>query len=299
MNKPTLQIQSVVYGNEKNNLIKAIQYVANAVRVEKKDAGYLGRVKMIYGDGSPTPVFTESEIHELQKTYRDYIDLEYRVFGYNTGSAKGHNLLGETCTSDYMLIMNPDVIMSPRTLIELMVPFDDERVGMVEARQSPIEHPKEYNKETMETDWATTACAVFPTKLFNQLNGFDYETFFLYCDDLDFSWRLRLEGYKIIYQPLAPVFHAKRLNSHGGWMPTKAEVYYSSEAALMMAHKWSNPKLVKQLLRQYQNASLPEREAASYFIKRRNECSLPTPIDPNHEVAVFINGCYTVHRFAL
>jgi GT2 family glycosyltransferase len=39
-------------------------------------------------------------------------------------------------------------------------------------------------------------------------------TFFMYCEDVDLSWRLRLLGYAIIYAPDAVVYH--RLSATGG-----------------------------------------------------------------------------------
>ena len=57
MEKPGVQIQSVIYGNEKKNLERTLEYLANAVRVERNEAGTLGRVRMVYGDGTPEPVF--------------------------------------------------------------------------------------------------------------------------------------------------------------------------------------------------------------------------------------------------
>ena len=197
------------------------------------------------------------------------------------------------------MIMNPDILMSPRTLIEMMALMDDADTGMVEARQTPLEHPKEYDLETLETDWATTACALIRADVFRKLNGFDSDTFFLYCDDVDFSWRVRLAGFKVRYQPLAPVYHAKHLDSKGKWIATGAEVYYSAEASLLMAHKWSNPKLVKKLLRIFSGASGAQQDAAKTFIKRRKEGTLPTPIDPEHKVASFRDWNYSGMRFVL
>lgn len=299
MEKMGLQIQSVIYGNEKKNLERTLEYLANAVRVEREKSGTLGCVRMVYGDGTPEPVFSPNEILALQEKYREYFKLDYKVFGFNSGSAKGHNILAEDCTAEYMLIMNPDVIMAPRCLIELMYPFHDEEVGMVEARQSPVEHPKEYDVETKETQWATTACAVFRTEIFRQINGFDSDSFFLYCDDVDFSWRLRLAGYKIIYNPLALVYHAKRLDSKGQWEPTKAEVYYSAEAALMMAHKWSNPKQVDQILRNYMNSTRMYKEIAEKFLQKRKTGALPKPLDPEHKVSKFVEWHYGDYRFII
>ena len=38
--------------------------------------------------------------------------------------------------------------------------------------------------------------------------------FFMYCEDVDLSWRLRLRGYAIVYAPEALVYH--RLSATGG-----------------------------------------------------------------------------------
>ena len=299
MNEPTIQVQSVIYQNDPASLRRTIEHLANAIRVERESVAQLGGVKLIYGDASPEPILTEEDLSALRAAFGADLDIEYRFFGFNSGTAKGHNLLAEGSRADYFMIMNPDILMSPRTLIEMMALMDDADTGMVEARQTPLEHPKEYDLETLETDWATTACALIRADVFRKLNGFDSDTFFLYCDDVDFSWRVRLAGFKVRYQPLAPVYHAKHLDSKGKWIATGAEVYYSAEASLLMAHKWSNPKLVKKLLRIFSGASGAQQDAAKTFIKRRKEGTLPTPIDPEHKVASFRDWNYSGMRFVL
>lgn len=56
---------------------------------------------------------------------------------------------------------------------------------------------------------------------------------------------VRLAGYKVIYVPSAVAFHDKRVSANAEWQPTNAERYYSAEAALFMAYKWSNPERVE------------------------------------------------------
>jgi len=171
---------------------------------------------------------------------------------------------------------------------------------LVEARQLPVEHPKDYNTTTGETGWATTACALIPTTLIKSIDGFDNSSFFLYCDDVDLSWRIRLEGFKVIYQPSAAVFHDKRLSEQGTWLPSGSEQYYSAEAALMMAYKYSRPKLVEELLESFESSQTPNLvRAAKTFTDRREAGSLPTPIDVNHKVSNFNGDFYTNHRFSL
>lgn len=295
----SVQVQSVIYENEKKNLFRTIECLANAVRFAREEGSELGQVKLLYGDASPEPVLSQEDLGRLKTDYASCLEIDYRVFGFNSGSAHGHNILAEGCNADYLLIMNPDVRVSPQTLREMMAPFAEEKVGMVEARQTPVEHPKDYNKKTKETDWATTACAMIRNDLFQTLQGFDYETFFLYCDDVDFSWRVRLQGFQVIYQPLAPVFHAKRLDSLGGWQPSHAEIYYSKEASLMMAYKWSRSDLVQQLLCAYRKGSDMEKEIAEKFLKRSQEGTLPKPLDPQHKVSKFVGWNYAKHRFVI
>lgn len=302
MTNLSLQIQSVLYGNEPESLLRALRSVQRAVQICRSMGGAFSQVTLCYGDASPARLFDEEQVQQISRKFEDAFYFSYRFFGFNSGTAKGHNLLGENCSSDYMVIMNPDVLLCPRFFLEIMGPFyrPELNAGLVEARQTPIEHPKEYDPKTGETGWASTACVIFSADLFRQLQGFDEKSFFLYCDDLDFSWRLRLLGKKIIYQPLAPVFHAKSLSSKGEWQPSGAEIYYSAEAALMVAHKWSNPKRVELLLKDFTaSGKSPYAKAANAFMDRRQRGDLPEPVDPKHKVASFVGDAYAKHRFVL
>ena len=302
MDKISLQIQSILYNHHLDDLKRSLESLARAIEINRNENGIIKSVELCYGDSSSLPLFNEKELAWVNARYSPFFQLNYVFFDGNLGTAKGHNSLGSNCSADYMLIMNPEIIMAPDTLTELFRPFleSQSRIGIVEARQTPIEHPKEYNIINGETGWASTACVLFPVSLFKELNGFDAESFFLYCDDLDFSWRARLNGYKIIYQPSAMVFHAKRLTTSGRWTTTQAERYYSAEAALFMAHKWSYPERVKLLLRNFkQSDDENAQKAAAVFEKREAAGTLPQPIDKEHKVAKFIGDNYSKHRFEL
>ncbi|MBQ5950881.1 MAG: hypothetical protein IJL66_01880 [Lachnospiraceae bacterium] len=298
--RQTLQIQSVVYHNEKEGLIRALRYAANAVQTARS-AGYeLPLVRYAWGDASDAPVFSEEELDALRTEFADDLELTYRFFGFNSGSAKGQTLLGLGCGCDFILIMNPDVILSPRTLIELLRPFEDPSIGMTEARQVPVEHHKQYDFQTLETSWATGACSMIPTMLFELVGGYDYETFFLYCDDVDLSWRVRLAGKKILYCPAAQVFHAKRLSGEAGWQAGRAERYYSAEAAILMACKWSEPTRARRLMHIFENSMDEDQRRAAAAVRRRmEEGRMPAPLDPEHRVATFRGDYYADNRFTV
>lgn len=295
----SLQIQSVLYNTDKDSLTRALAGVSQAIAVEHKAAGAPSRFVLSWGDASTEPIFSPDEITEIAQRHTRWLSLDYTFFGRNTGSALGHNLLAEQSNADYLMIMNPDIIVPPGFFTAIMQPFKaaSHNVGIAEARQLPLEQPKLYDLETGLTSWATTACVVTPTSLFRELHGFDAETFFLYCDDVDYAWRVRLAGHDVVYRPSAAVFHPKRITLQGQWPTNDAERYYSAEAALLMAYKWAPAKRWKKLLSQFKKSKSPhEQKAAEAFVKRLNTKHLPEQPDPEHRIATFRGPLYSEHR---
>lgn len=303
-----IRVHSVLYGNDPGRILQTVAHLDRAADLAIA-AGAASSVSLVYGDSSPKPVLDEEAVQEMRDKFAALRDIETVFFDANLGSARGHNTLidhaigqmeekGAEC--DNVLIMNPDVMLAPDALIELAKPLQNKATALVEARQLPIEHPKEYNPATGETDWATTACALIRLPILKELEGFDADSFFLYCDDVDFSWRARLAGYKLIYQPSAVVFHDKRLGPGGMWKPASSEKYYSAEAALFMAHKYSRPDIVKRLLASFEQSNIDHlTKAASTFRERQEKDTLPQPIDKGGKVSKFIGDFYTKHRFDL
>lgn len=294
----TLRVHSVLYGNEPQRIDQAIDHLERAADIAIA-SGVFKKVSLVYGDCSPTPELEQTVIAHVREGTALH-DVEHRYFDANLGSAQGHNRLLEDLADDYVLIMNPDIMMAPNALVELAKAFIDAKAGMVEAKQLPIEHPKEYNPVNGETSWAATACTLIPAALIRELGGFDHETFFLYCDDVDFSWRVRLAGRKVIYRPSAAAFHDKRLGAKGKWVAGGAEKYYSAEAALMLAYKYHREDIVADILTYFKTTNDDTLlVAAKEFETRRDTGRLPVQIDPGHKVAVFKDGAYAPHRFVM
>lgn len=295
----SVQVQSVLYNNEFTAIQRAVESLARGAELAIT-AGICSSVKLRYGDSSSLQSLTENQLSELNAAGQGSLVVEYEYFDGNLGSACGHNTLAENCDADFLVIQNPDIVVSPKTLEYLLKPFSSPGIGMTEAKQLPIEHPKDYDPVTGETIWATTACAMIPYPLFKQLNGFDAQSFFLYCDDVDFSWLVREAGFKVLFQPAAIVFHDKRLTPAGKWESSAAEHYYSAEAALFLAHKWSRPDLTAEWLAFFENhGDGNQKKAARIFAERRLNNQLPTPRDPDHKIGQFVGNYYTRHRFEL
>ncbi len=295
----SVQVQSVLYNNTVDDVERALQSLYRAAELSISDKTCKS-VSIHYGDSSSIPCLGDDTLLRLQTTYAPALDIKYSYFDGNLGSAKGHNTLAAGSEAEFLLILNPNVVVAPNLFTELLSEFRLSGPGMVEAKQLPVEHPKDYNPSTGETSWATTACALIPNSLFKELGGFDAESFFLYCDDVDFSWRVRLAGYSVVFRPSAVVFHDKRLTAEGRWEPTGSEVYYSAEAALFMAHKWSRPDLLAEYLSFFtKHGDEIQQRAAKTFLSRRNENTLPTPLDADHKIGQFIDYMYARHRFPL
>lgn len=297
----TIQIQSILYNNDKESIYTTLELLDIAIKNARNEVKDFGAVHFIYGDSSSEPVFSKEEVEKIRQDHVNFFEFEYKFFNKNTGTALGHNMLGENCKSNYMMVMNPDVKVSPHYFKNMFYFFEiHEDCGLVEARQTPIEHPKEYDIETFETDWATTACVIFPTTIFNEVKGFDNVSFFMYCDDVDFSWRIRLLGKKIYYSPAAVVFHSKTLSSTGAWQPTKAEVYYSAESAILMAYKWCNDDRLKFLIALFSKSKNEEEQhAVIHFNEMKEKGLLPERLDPEHKVAKWYGNYYAKHRYYL
>ncbi len=298
MEQKTLRAQTILYHNEISGLERSLDSIYNAVETSKKHGGCITFLEVYYGDASSSPLFTDEMIDKLNEKYKDNLKLSYRFFGFNSGTSKGQNIMFEDCNTDYFMAYNPDVVLSPRYFLEMMKPFDRiENVGMVEAKQVPLEHPKLFDFMTGVEPWGAMACVIIPTEVYRQLGGLDEQSFFLYCDDVDFSWRLRLNGYKVVYQSRAFVYHAKYVNNHGGVTPTTAELYYSAEAALLMAHKWSNDKLLKKLIKIFETGSEQQKKALKEFYRRKEQGLLVKQLDQEHKIASFHDFGYSRNRY--
>jgi len=293
-------VQTLLYRTEPRALERTLDALNNSAVIGKSESMCDGFVVVI-GDASPTRILGDDDLAALRERLTHVDELHYRFFNANVGTSAGHNRLARRLpTADYMVTSNPDVVPEPRAIWRMLAVFDDPTVGMVEAKQLPIEHPKDYDAQTGETSWATTAFAMTPRDLFLLLEGFDSESFFMYCDDVDYSWRVREAGKKVIYLPSAVVFHDKTLTSDGRWMPTAAEKQFSAEAALFLAHKWSRDDIVDRILEHFDETKLPHQtEAARKFRGKRRRNLLVPQRDAAHKIGTFEGNFYAKRRFSL
>lgn len=321
------------YGGENPPLVRFAGSVAAAVDVAR-DSLDLDSVNFALGDcgdpESPDATLPADVVDVLADVLdKASIPLEYTPFGRNLGHGGGQNRLagisgdggrgGGLSDPDpdpnpdrqldpqpsVLVMLNPDTYVVPTALSGLLGALGDPEVGIAEARQIPLEHPKPFDLVTGETPWASGCAMALPFELFWSLGGFD-PAFFLHGDDVDLSWRVRISGKVIRHVVDAAVFHDKRLTPSGFPDPTPEEECQGMLARLLLAHRAERPEVIDEwLLWTEVHGSREHRRGADIFRERRGAGHLPEPyrqlLDTDAQtvgaVATFVGGEYAEHRF--
>jgi GT2 family glycosyltransferase len=189
---------------------------------------------------------TDSSIEFLQDNFPGVRIITNRT---NGGFARGYNEALSEVDADYYVLLNSDIEVTPNWIepvIKLME--SDKTIAACQPKlRSYVERDKfeyagaaggfidEYGYpfcrgrifQDIETDngqyndaveifWATGACMFVRADLYRQFGGLD-EEFFAHMEEIDFCWRLKNGGYKIMYCPDSVVFHVG-----GGTLPKKS-----------------------------------------------------------------------------
>lgn len=169
----------------------------------------------------------------------------------NVGFARAANQALKQARGRYLLLLNPDAIVEPGTL-DRMVRYMDERpdVGCATARlvlpdgrldlacRRSFPTPKrafyrltllsrlfprsrrfaQYNltylDESQETE-IDSPCGAFmmvPARVLDEVGLLD-ENYFMYGEDLDWAFRIKEAGWRVMYTPITTVLHTKRASS--------------------------------------------------------------------------------------
>lgn len=128
--------------------------------------------------------------------------------GKNLGFGLANNYGFKKGNSEFVFFLNPDTKLEKESLYKMKEAIEESApdFAMWEFRQKPYEHPKYYNPVNGETSWASGACFIIKREVFEKIDGFD-KKIFMYAEDVDLSWKVRLEGYKIKYVPEATLMH--------------------------------------------------------------------------------------------
>jgi len=159
--------------------------------------------------------------------------------GKQLGFGESHNFAFEAVKPiPYFFIVNPDVYLHEDCVSELIEKIEsDKNIGIVEARQLPFEHPKEYDKQTGEIPWASGFGMLMRSEFFEKVGGFD-ENFWMYCEDVDLSWRAWMADYKVIYERNAIGYHFTGIHSSHSQSRFHIEQFWSARNFLYIMYKY-------------------------------------------------------------
>ncbi len=294
----SLRVQIVLYENEFEPFVLTIQGLIAAAALAKAN-GSLSRVELAIGDCSPARALTIAQEEGLLRNAlsNGFDAATYEFFEENLGSAGGSNRLAEGATTDYILVLNPDTYPSPWMLDHMLGAFGKD-IGLVDARQLPVEHPKEFNPDTGDVSWASGACSMFDRRVFEEVGGYDTDHFFLHCDDVDVSWRIRLAGYRVITAPEASVLHHKSVSAGGSVVIPAVERYYGVLGRLMLATRYGADDVADRTTRWIENhGDEVQQQALDEFHRRKSDGRVPEAIENADRVAQFVGNEFARHRF--
>ncbi|MDM0017560.1 rhamnan synthesis F family protein [Variovorax saccharolyticus] len=128
----------------------------------------------------------------------------------NLGFGAAHNRLMARAFdegADIYVCANPDGFFHPAAIDRLarMIEAHD-GAALVECIQFPVDHPKLFDDASLRTDWTSGAALAIPRRIYDIVGGFD-DGFFMYCEDVDFSWRVRAQGFDVVICPTALFVH--------------------------------------------------------------------------------------------
>lgn len=195
------------------------------------------------------------------------VDIENHASG-PIGFAESHNTVFKaTQPSEPFILLNPDCIPQEGS-IDLLIArkaASKSKVGIVEGRQWPFEHPKEYDPLSLETPWASGAFCLVDAEFYRSINGMD-EIYHLYLEDVDLSWQAWLHGYKVVYEPAAAVAHFTGFKFYRDDLISNEE-YYSIRNFIIISRKFFGEQGESEsirLLQSHPSRHIVERSIEDY-----------------------------------
>lgn len=206
---------------------------------------------------------TDESLSYLQKNFPQ---IKLIINKENYGFAKGYNEGLKHIDAEYYCLLNSDVEVSPHW-DENIIAFMDQNpeVAVCQPKLLSFFHKDEFEYagasggfidvygypfcrgrlfSTMEKDnnqyddiievfWATGACMFVRKKVFWDLGGLD-DDFFTHMEEIDFCWRVKNAGYKVMCFPASVVYH------YGGGtlaMGSPKKTFYNFRNNLIMLYK--------------------------------------------------------------
>jgi GT2 family glycosyltransferase len=225
---------------------------------------------------------------------REFPDVRLIQNTSNGGFSKGYNDGLRQIDAEYYVLLNSDVEVTENWMDPVLDMMDADPVigacqpkirswhekdkfeyagaagGFIDAFGYPfcrgrifdaIETDRGQYDDACEIFWATGACLFVRSELYHSLGGLD-EDFFAHMEEIDFCWRLKNAGYKLMYCPKSIVYHVG-----GGVLPQSSpfKTYLNFRNNLFLLAKNLPPKRLGWVL--FVRYFLDMFAAINFFLK--------------------------------
>ena len=210
----------------------------------------------------------QSTDNSLEYVTTHFPDLRIIVNATNGGYAKGYNdaLSQLEGAYEYYVLLNSDVEVTPNWLAPLIDQLDSDATlsgvqpkilahhnkqqfehagaagGFIDTNYYPfcrgrifdtVENDCGQYNHVQEVFWVSGAAMLIRAKDFHEVQGFD-EDFFAHMEEIDWCWRLKLQGKRFLVEPKSTVYHVG-----GGTLNYQSprKTYLNFRNSLMMIYK--------------------------------------------------------------
>lgn len=205
----------------------------------------------------------------LQILQQEFPQVQVLKFKENYGFAEGYNRAIEQTMYPYTVLLNSDV-RTPQGWLNPLLDYmeaqpgvgavmpkllqdreDDKQMfeyagaagGYIDCHGYPYcrgrifecveEDQGQYDDGPKSVFWATGACLMVRSQLYQEVGGLDKD-FFAHMEEIDLCWRIRLSGDELMMVPSSHVYHLG-----GGSLPqgNPRKTYYNFRNNLLLLHK--------------------------------------------------------------
>ena len=177
--------------------------------------------------------------NSIELLFRDYPEVTILDLETNYGFAKGYNVALQQIEADYFVLVNSDVKVTEGWIEPCIRHFEkDEKIAAVQPKILSYNEPRNFEyagaaggfidkfgypfcrgrildhvekdekqyEQSSEIFWATGACMFVRAEVFRNSGGLDAD-FWAHMEEIDLCWRLKNQGFKIVYEPQSVIYH--------------------------------------------------------------------------------------------
>lgn len=214
-------------------------------------------------------IVIDNNSQDDSRKYLDKLEQKCTTVIYNKenlGTSKAWNQGIRSGKGKYILFLNPDTLVSPGWLTKMVECIEsDEKIAVVGTKQvnekgiivhagvlekngrrihrglGQTDSPKKFNKVCdCVTVWG--ACFLIKRDYIPAIGYFD-EQYFMYSEEVDYTFRARLLGYRVVYCPVTITHFNERspINKN-----KRNEIRQKSSNILMLKKKLISPQILKK-----------------------------------------------------